>query len=118
MCLRVTADADRAGVAARLLRAFISAWELERRPPSTALFACTDSAGAWAFHVMGFTPPAVADVVARFGFKSGMAPKPGNARLLVGHPMAERIVLPAAEAAIRRQARSAGKSRSPGARRC
>jgi hypothetical protein len=92
--LRVAEDAEKAGAVADLLRAFLTAHEAEGRPQATALFGRTDAAGAWTFYAMGVTPPAVAEVVARFGFKRSVSPRPEGMRLLVGHPIAARVVAP------------------------
>lgn len=92
--LRVAEDAEKAGAVADLLRAFIAAHEAEGRPQTTALFAKTDQAGVWTFYAMGTKPPAVAEVVARFGFKPSPSPKPEGMRLLVGHPVAARVIVP------------------------
>jgi hypothetical protein len=103
--VRVAEDIAGASVA-DLLRSFIAAWETEKQPPTTALFAHTDAAGAWTFYAMGVKPPAVAEVVARFEFKPSMSPGPGATRLLVGHPLALRIIT-----APRRRSRATGRAK-------
>ncbi len=94
MRLRLEADAENAGAVAELVRAFAAAWEREGYPKATALFGREDPAGGWTLLAMGTTPPAIAEAVARFGFTEGYARKPEGLRLLVGHPVAARVVAP------------------------
>ncbi len=84
--------ADDASAVADVMRAFSEACETEGRPPATALFSRTEQDGAVTFYMMGFGALAVAAVVERFGFQRCAPPRPEGVRLLIGHPIAARVL--------------------------